>query len=220
MRFRFALALSLAVFSSGCSAGSTTGRSSTGVGAGAGEGGTSSVPSAAGDASDPVDAANASVLGGGGCPARADAAACPAPPAGFGYPGLPPTTPAVFETDYWVGCGFTNCSSQTSCTTCTCVDDDGGVWQCASNDGFQFPTDAAIAPYCALNSGPLDAAAADAGPVEQCTSEYPTCTGPFPESPGWQCCRSASVGGVTELDCMPNDAAAYSGGPVPPSIGP
>ena len=114
---------------------------------------------------------------------------------------------------YWVGCEFTKCSSQTSCTTCTCVDGDGGgAWQCASNHGFQPETDAAPTPYCALNAGALDAEVPDVGPIEQCTPQYPTCTGPYPESPGWQCCRQSSVGGLTEIQCMPNDAAAYSGG--------
>jgi hypothetical protein len=90
--------------------------------------------------------------------------------------------------------------------------DGGGVWQCASNNGFQPETDAAPTPYCALYAGPLDADVPDVGPVEQCTPQYPTCSGPYPESPGWQCCRVSSVGGLTEITCMPNDAGAYGSG--------
>ena len=213
----FALALLLALLSGACSSGgSSAGHSSTSVSAGTGanSGGVLADPSVTGGDSGPADAGSVAVLGGGGgCPARADAAACSAPPAGFGVPVQPPNAPPIPEPGYWVGCEFTNCSSQTSCTTCTCVDGDGGgTWQCGSNDGFQPETDAAPTPYCELNSGPLDAAAADVGPVEQCTPEYPMCTGPYPESPGWQCCRVSSVGGLTEINCMPNDAGAYGSG--------
>jgi hypothetical protein len=155
--------------------------------------------------SEPTDAAAASVgpsVGGGGCPGKADAAACPALPSGFSDPG-----------PYWVGCEFTNCSSATACTTCSCVDADGGAnWECASNDGFQPETDAQPTPYCGLNSGPLDGGdLAEASPFEQCTPQYPTCTRPSPESPGWQCCLVSGVGGITEISCMPNDAGAYRG---------
>jgi hypothetical protein len=86
------------------------------------------------------------------------------------------------------------------------------VWECTNNDGFQPDTDAQPTPYCALNSGPLDADIGDVGPVEQCTPQYPTCAAPYPESPGWQCCLVSTVGGLSELNCMPNDAGAYSGG--------
>jgi hypothetical protein len=154
------------------------------------------------------------VVGGGGCPARADAAACPAPPAGFGLAPLPPNIPPPpGYGEYWVGCEFTNCSSSTACTTCSCVEADAGTgWECANNAGFQPETDAQPTPYCALHVGPLDADIADVGPVEQCTPQYPTCAGPYPESPGWQCCLVSGVGGLTQISCMPNDAAAYSGG--------
>jgi hypothetical protein len=128
-------------------------------------------------------------------------------------PTLPPNAPPLPDPGYWVGCETTSCSSPTSCTTCSCADaDGGGAWECTNNDGFQPETDAQPTPYCALNSGPLDADIGDVGPVEPCTPQYPTCTGPYPESPGWQCCRvSSSVGGITEINCMPNDAGAYGG---------
>jgi len=193
------IAFSLAILSSACSSG-----------------GAGSVD--AGGAEDLGDGGDMPLVGGGGgCPARADAATCPAPPAGFGFhpPPVPPNAPAPSfpALDYWVGCEFTNCSSQTSCTTCTCVDADGGAaWDCSTNGGFQPEADASPTPYCALYAGPLDADVPDAGPVERCTPQYPTCTGPYPESPGWQCCVISSVGGISEIRCMPNDAGPYSGG--------
>jgi hypothetical protein len=165
--------------------------------------------------SEPTDAGSASVgvTGGGGCPARADAAICPPPPSAVAPPELPPNAPRLPDLGYWVGCELTNCSSATACTTCSCVEADGGAaWECANDGGFQSEMDAEPTPYCALNSGPVDGGdLADAGPIEQCTPQYPTCTGPSPESPGWQCCLVSGLSGLTEISCMPNDAEAYAG---------
>jgi hypothetical protein len=84
----------------------------------------------------------------------------------------------------------------------------GAAWDCADG-GLQTEGDAQPTPYCALYSGPVDASdQADAGPIERCTAQYPTCSAPAPESPGWQCCRIATSGALTEVSCMPNDAAA------------
>ena len=201
MRYGSALALSLAVVPGACSSGgSSVARSSTDANI-ASHTGASSGPSATG------------VLGGGGCPDRADAASCPAAPAWVDIPTPPPNGPPTLEPGYWVGCEFTGCSSQTSCTTCTCVAaDGGGAWECASNNGFRPDTDAAPTPYCALYAGPLDADVPDVGPVEQCTPERPTCTPPLPESPGWQCCQVSRVGGLTEYSCTSNDSGASGSG--------
>jgi hypothetical protein len=126
----------------------------------------------------------------------------PAPPPGA--PGFP-----INPGSAWVGCQYTSCSSASACTTCTCVADDAGAgWDC-TDGGLQTEGDAQPTPYCALDSGPVDASdLADAGPIERCTEQYPTCSAPAPESPGWQCCRIATAGAVTELSCMPNDGAA------------
>ena len=214
MWLRPSVALSLAILSSACSSGSSgAGSSAAGVNADPSKSGNSSGPSATGGGSGPTDAGSAGIgVGGGSCPARADAATCAAPPAVVALPTLPPNAPPLPDPGYWVGCETTSCSSPTSCTTCSCADaDGGGAWECTNNDGFQPETDAQPTPYCALNSGPLDADIGDVGPVEPCTPQYPTCTGPYPESPGWQCCRVSSVGGITEINCMPNDAGAYGG---------
>jgi len=213
MRWRPLFALPFVVLSSACSSGGSGSTRSTGTGTDPTNSQLLGGPSViSGGDSGPSDAGSigVGVGGGGGCPAKGDAAACAAPPAGFGLPTLPPNAPPVPEPGYWVGCEFTNCSSESSCTTCSCVDSDGGAeWNCASNSGFQPETDAAPTPYCALNSGPLDADIGDVGPVEQCTPQYPTCTGPYPESPGWQCCLRSTVGGLTQISCMPNDSGAY-----------
>jgi hypothetical protein len=146
----------------------------------------------------------------GGCPARGDAAVCPAPPPG--YLGL-------VGPGQWVGCSSTSCSSPTSCTTCSCVDGDGGgVWDCARNEGFQPDSDAQPPPYCSFTLGPLDAPINGGGPFEQCTPQYPTCT---PTSPagasGWRCCLRASVGDLNETICMPN-AATTDGAASGPAL--
>jgi hypothetical protein len=209
------IAFPLAVAVSACSSGGSGSTRSTGTATDPTNSKLSGGPSASGGDSSPADAGSVGVGvgGGGGCPAKGDAAACAAPPAGFGLPTLPPNAPPIPEPGYWVGCEFTNCSSESSCTTCSCVDADGGAeWDCASNSGFQPETDAAPTPYCALNSGPLDTDIGDVGPVEQCTPQYPTCTGPYPESPGRQCCLQSTVGGLTQISCMPNDSGAYGNG--------
>jgi len=209
------VAVSLVVSSSACTPEGSTSHSATTVDADLSDTSAPSGPSALGGGSGPTDAGSAGLItpGGGGCPARADAATCSAPPAVVAQPSPPDGAPPIPIPGYWVGCEFTSCTSATACTTCSCVDaDGGGAWECASNSGFQPETDAQPTPYCALNSGPLDADIADIGPVEQCTPQYPTCTGPYPESPGWQCCLVSTVGGLTEIQCMPNDAGAYSGG--------
>jgi hypothetical protein len=201
MRLRLLTCLLLGQVLSACASGADhdAGRPSTGVSADLKESG-----GPIDDATVVVDGgARVGVVGGGGCPARADAAPCPP---------LPPDIPSP-PGGQWVGCEFTNCASSTACTTCSCVEADAGAaWQCANNAGFQPETDAQPTPYCALYAGPLDADIADVGPVEQCTPQYPTCAGPYPESPGWQCCLISGVGGLTQISCMPNDAAAYSGG--------
>jgi hypothetical protein len=203
IRLRWLTCLVLGQVLGACASGAdhSSGRPSTGVNADAGESGA------------PIQ--DATGVGGGGCPARADAAPCPAPPAGFGLAPLPPNIPPPSGYgQYWVGCEFTNCTSSTACTTCSCVESDAGAgWECANNAGFQPETDAQPTPYCALYAGTLDADIADVGPVEQCTPQYPKCTPPPPGfSPGWQCCLVSGVGGLTEISCMPNDAAAYGGG--------
>jgi hypothetical protein len=67
------------------------------------------------------------------------------------------------------------------------------------------------AVICALSTGASGAGEPDAGPFEQCTPEYPTCSPPYPESPGFQCCKVQSLSdNETEVTCMPNDAAAYN----------
>jgi hypothetical protein len=202
------VALSLAVFAGACGsgAGSNAGGSSTDASTDS----SAPVPSSSGASSmeggdEPSDAGSAGIVpSGGSCPTRGDAASCPAPPSGFGFPSSPggPT-----PTGYWVGCESTLCSSQTSCTTCICEDGDGGgVWECTSNHGFQ-ESDGAPTPYCALNTGPLDAAAGAVGLVVRCTTDYPTCLPPSPgQSAGWQCCSVSSVGGVREINCMASDA--------------
>jgi hypothetical protein len=217
MRLRLLLALSLAIVSGACSsAGSSAGTSATDVDGASRNSVASSGSSgpSVGGGGEPSDAdVGLGVSGGGSCPARADAAACSAPPSSVAPPMPPPNAPPIpLLGSYWVGCELTSCSSQTSCTTCSCVEADGGSeWEC-THGGFQPEEDAQPTPYCALDVGPLDGGdIADAGPVEQCTPQYPTCTGPFPESPGWQCCLASSVGGISEIRCMPNDAAAYSG---------
>jgi hypothetical protein len=140
------------------------------------------------------------VVSGGSCPARAGAAACPAPPQG---------APADLGST-WVGCEYTSCPTPSACTTCMCVADDAGAaWDCAEG-GFKVEEgDAQPTAYCALNSGPVDSGdQADAGPIERCTPQYPTCSAPAPESPGWQCCRVATSGVITEIKCMPSSADA------------
>jgi hypothetical protein len=67
------------------------------------------------------------------------------------------------------------------------------------------------AVICALSTGASDAGELDAGPFEQCTPDYPTCSPPYPESPGFQCCNVQKLSdNETEVTCMPNDAAAYN----------
>jgi hypothetical protein len=218
VRLRPLFALPFAILSGACSSGgSGAGRSSVGADTEPNNSGASSGPSVVGGATAPTDAGSAgvAVTGGGSCPARADAAVCPAIPSVVAPPVPPPNAPQNPDLGtYWVGCEATTCSSATACTTCSCVEVDGGAaWECADNGGFQPETDAQPTPYCALYSGPLDAGdIADVGPVEQCTPQYSTCTGPYPESPGWQCCLISSAGSITEIACMPNDAAAYGGG--------
>lgn len=151
------------------------------------------------------------VGGGGSCPARADAAVCPAIPSIVAPPSPPPNAPALPAFGSWVGCQYSSCSSPSACTSCTCIADDAGAaaWDC-NDAGWQVEGDAQPTPYCALNAGPVDAGGQpNVGPIEQCTEQYPICSGPYPESPGWQCCRIATLGGTTEISCMPNDAAAY-----------
>jgi hypothetical protein len=151
------------------------------------------------------------VNGAGTCPARGNATACPAPPS--------------LETGsaYWVGCQVTSCA--TTCTVCTCFRTTAGTtWDCVDAGGLQPDTDAQPTPYCALYSGPIDVTdLADAGPFEQCTPQYPTCTivdlgRPLPSSAigGWECCALASLpGAFTQFTCMPNEAGAYND-PFPP----
>jgi len=222
MGSRSSLALSLAILSSACSSGSSgAGSSAAGVNADRSDSGSLSGPSVSDSGSGATDAGSAGlgVGGGGGCPARADAALCPAIPAAVAQPTAPANGPPFPAAGTWVGCEFTSCTSATACTTCACVDGDGGAaWDCANNDGFQPDTDAQATPYCALTSGPLDADVADVGPVEQCTPQYPSCTPPDPEGPGWQCCLRASVGDLSEFSCMPNDAGAYSNTHLPEPI--
>jgi hypothetical protein len=56
--------------------------------------------------------------GGGSCPERIDAAACPSVP---GLQGI----------GAWVGCSYTGCSASNACTTCHCLAVDGGAsWDC------------------------------------------------------------------------------------------
>ncbi len=202
------------VISSGC--GADAGSSAKGSGAAPKALGTSTGSAVVEGPSDPTDGGitGPTVGGGGGCPARAGAAPCPTPPSSVvAVASLSAGGP---DLGYWVGCEFTSCSSATSCTTCSCVEADvGGAWECSNDDGLQPETDAQVAPYCALNSGPLDADIADVGPAEQCTPQYPTCTSPSPESPGWRCCLISSLGGITEATCMPNDSAKYAGGNSP-----
>ncbi|MGD0679796.1 MAG: hypothetical protein ABSC94_30800 [Polyangiaceae bacterium] len=183
-----------------------------GLGTGASAGGGAST-----DAADDDGEANIGpTLGGSAsCPARGNAGLCPAVPAIVAPPvppKLPPGSPDVDST--WVGCQYTSCSSAAECTTCTCVAmEAGAAWDCGDAGGPRPEADAQPTPYCSLYSGPIDAGdAPGVGPVEECTPEYPTCSGPSPESPGWQCCLiTAWPGGVTEISCMPNDAAAYAG---------
>jgi hypothetical protein len=184
---------------------STTGSVSAGGSGGGGGGG-------GGDETTDGDAGGGGVgVGGGGCPARADAAVCPAIPSVVAPPAPPPGAPGfpIDPGSAWVGCQYTSCSSASACTTCTCVADDAGAaWDCTDR-GLQTEGDAQPTPYCALYSGPVDASdQADAGPIERCTAQYPTCSAPAPESPGWQCCRIATSGALTEVSCMPSDAAA------------
>jgi hypothetical protein len=215
MPSRCSFALPFAILLSACSSSSS------------GSGGTAASapsPSNAPGTSPPVDAADSSEptdagadgtgvdlgLGAASCPARGDAATCLAPPSGVAS-GPGPNLP---DLGYWVGCQATSCSSATACTTCSCVDGDGGAsWQCTTTNGLQPETDAEPTPYCALYSGPIDAGDLDdAGPFEQCTPEYPSCTPPYPESPGWQCCLTSTAGSLSEISCMPHDAGAYAGG--------
>ena len=203
-----AVALSLAVFTGACGSGAG---SNVGSSTDASTDSSAPIPSSSGASSmeggdEPGDAGSEGIVASSGsCPPTGDAASCPAPPSGFGFaasPGGP--TPA----GYWVGCESTLCSSQTSCATCICEEGDGGgVWACTSNDGFQ-ESDAAPTPYCALDTGPLDAAAGAVGLVARCTTAHPTCTPPSPGmSAGWQCCRVSSVGGAREINCMASDAS-------------
>lgn len=91
-----------------------------------------------------------------------------------------------------------------------------GCWECTSNDGCQ-ESEAAPTPYCALDTGPLDAAAGAVGLVVRCTTANPTCTPPSPgQSAGWQCCRTSSTGGVREITCMASDASATPCSTTPP----
>jgi hypothetical protein len=131
----------------------------------------------------------------GGCPSRENAAACPT---------LPPRYAIGFPNGAWVGCSFTDCLTPSACTTCTCfADQTGAAWDCVDG-GLQTEGVPSPSPYCALNSGPVDAGdLADVGPVERCTAEYPVCSPPYPESPGWQCCRVSASGAVNEITCMP-----------------
>ena len=65
--------------------------------------------------------------------------------------------------------------------------------------------------FCSLDIGPVNAPdVPNVGPIETCTPQYPTCTPPYHESPGYQCCQQTTLAdGTSELRCMPNDAAAY-----------
>jgi len=75
------------------------------------------------------------------CPSEVDAAICPALLSGGINPG--PNYPAGFQ----VGCFAVDCPSLTSCTTCMCVDGDGGgTWECTSD--FQPDRDADESPCC------------------------------------------------------------------------
>ncbi len=155
--------------------------------------------------------ASTSGLGATSYPARGDAATVSGPSVrGRFRPG-----PDLPDLGYWVGCQATSCSSATTCTTCSCVDGDGGAsWQCTTTNGLQPETDADHpCPVHALYSGPIDAGDLDdAGPFEQCTPQYPSCTPPSPESPGWQCCLISTAGSLSEILCMPHDAVTYAGG--------
>jgi hypothetical protein len=206
MTSRSSLAVPFAIFLGACSSSSSaSGGAATSAASDANTPGASSGPSDAAGSREPTDAGSGTDvglgIGGGSCPARGNAAACPAPP------------PSVPNLGYWVGCEATGCPSETSCTTCSCVEGDGGPsWQCTTTDGFQPETDAQPTPYCALYSGPIDAGDLDdAGPFEQCTPQYPSCAPPYPESPGWQCCLISSAGSISEISCMPNDAGEYRG---------
>jgi hypothetical protein len=88
-------------------------------------------------------------------------------------------------------------STSGACSTCTCVADEAGAaWDCVE-PGSQTNGEAQPTVYCALYSGPVDAGnVANVGPIERCTPQYPTCSPPYPESPGWQCCRVTTNGGV------------------------
>jgi hypothetical protein len=211
-------AVALLMTASACSGTTDRGAGSADAGADAmGKGSVTSAPGASGFPGGGGSGGDGDVgilVGGGGsCPARADAAACPAIPAIVAPPTPPANAPALPAFGSWVGCQYSSCSSPSACTSCTCIVDDAGAaaWDC-SDAGWQVEGDAQPTPYCALNAGPVDAGdQANVGPIEQCTEQYPICTGPYPESPGWQCCRIATLGGTTEISCMPNDAAAYAG---------
>lgn len=208
--------LSLLRAATGCSASNDSPGSPDASEDATGRASASSAPGASGFAGDAAAAGEGDpgilVGGGGSCPARADAAACPAIPSIVAPPVPPPNAPPLPIYGSWVGCQYSSCSTPSACTTCTCIAGDAGAaWGC-SDAAWQVEGDAQPTPYCALNAGPVDAGdQPNVGPIEQCTEQYPTCSGPYPESPGWQCCRISTLGGVSEISCMPNDAAAYAG---------
>ena len=79
---------------------------------------------------------------------------------------------------------------------------------------FHLATGCIVGPsgtFCSLDIGPVNAPdVPNIGPIETCTPQYPSCTPPNSGSPGYQCCQQTTLAdGTTELQCMPNDAAAY-----------
>jgi hypothetical protein len=95
----------------------------------------------------------------------------------------------------------------------------------AADAGLDAAADAAVsapdgAIFCAFNVGPVDPnnLPPDAGLVEQCVRQYPTCTAPgffgMPDPPGWECCLSYTLlAAGAGRRCLPEGATITNGPP-------